>query len=108
MLGELVRILLAYRNDSLDGFGRIAEGRRLHAQCSNQAFAREAGFAEVHVDRRISYRARESLPWETYVNVAPNPTVSTRREYITRAFTPAQFDRLQAHMKPLVGGGTLR
>ena len=48
------------------------------------------------------------MPWETYVNVAPNPTVSTRREYITRAFTPAQFDRFQAHMKPLVEGGTLR
>jgi len=52
VLGELVRILLAYRNDSLDGFGRIAEGRRLHAQCSNQARIR-AEHRHVDCDRAV-------------------------------------------------------
>ena len=71
-------------------------------------WAGEAGFAEV----RLDYRAEIDVPgppvadWAALKRTAPNPLAPTYAEAMRAALTPAECDRLDAHVRSLEGTPT--
>ncbi|MEU7906793.1 methyltransferase domain-containing protein [Actinoplanes sp. NPDC049118] len=71
-------------------------------------WAREAGFTRVSLD----YRAEIDVPgppvmdWAALKRTAPNPLVPTYAEAIEAALTPAERERLDAHVESLAGTPT--
>jgi arsenite methyltransferase len=71
-------------------------------------WAREAGFTGVSLD----YRAEIDVPgppvgdWAALKRTAPNPLVPTYGEAIEAALTPAEAERLDAHVRSLAGTPT--
>lgn len=70
----------------------------------------EAGFEEVHLQLRVEIKHPEPRSWATAVNTSGNPRIPTLAEAMREALTPAEADRVAAHLRPLVeeGRGRLR
>lgn len=71
-------------------------------------WAVQAGFTGV----RLDYRAEIDVPgppitdWPALKRTAPNPLAATYEEAMAAALTPAERDRLDAHVEALVAAGT--
>src|SRR5262249_46464168 len=66
------------------------------------AFAERAGFLPVQLRLEAEIRAPERASWETFRDLAQNPCVPPLREVMDEALTPAERERLTAHLRPLV------
>jgi arsenite methyltransferase len=71
------------------------------------AFAKQAGFAELHIELRIDSEPRKPQRWEIFSQTAYNPRIPTLAEAMAEVLTRAEEERYVAHLKPLVErGGT--
>jgi arsenite methyltransferase len=69
------------------------------------AYARQAGFAEVHLEFRVDAEPRPPQRWEIYSQTAFNPRIPTLAEAMAEVLTPAETEKYVAHLKPLVEQG---
>ena len=68
-------------------------------------FARRAGFREINLDLRIEVKPENlDMEWETWINVAPNPKMSTLEEAMREALSPDERDSFIGYFRPLVKG----
>jgi arsenite methyltransferase len=69
--------------------------------------AEQAGFAEVSLDLRVTFRDRKPrVPWDRFLATAANPLIPTLGEAMDLALTPAEIAEFTAHLRPLVESGT--
>jgi len=73
------------------------------------ALTEEAEFEEVHLTLEANV-APGNPPgilagWDSFVNRAGNPSIPTIGETIAEALTPAEAEKLEAHLRPLVDRG---
>jgi ubiquinone/menaquinone biosynthesis C-methylase UbiE len=73
-------------------------------------FAEQTGFGRIRLQLELSILPKEPESWPTFLKTAPNANVPTMGEAIEQALSPAEQDRLERHLKPLVesGDGTTR
>jgi arsenite methyltransferase len=64
-----------------------------------------AGFFPVELQYRAEVRPVEPRPWETFLHMSGNPKIPTLAEAMDEALTPAERERLAAHLRPLVEEG---
>jgi arsenite methyltransferase len=65
--------------------------------------AEDAGFGEVHVELRVDVAPGTwVVDWERLLTTSPNPNASTAGEALRGALTVEEYDRFEAHMRPLV------
>jgi arsenite methyltransferase len=68
--------------------------------------AKQAGFTEIHVELRVDIEPRlPPLAWDTFVHSSPNPLLPTIAETLAQTLSPAEIERFQAHLRPLVETG---
>jgi arsenite methyltransferase len=74
------------------------------------ALAEQTGFHPINLALEAEIRPSDPVPWETFVNRAGNPRIPTIAQAMDQALTPAERERLTAHLRPLVeeGRGTWR
>lgn len=67
--------------------------------------AEETGFEELHL--RLHCDSEPAVPrlWQQFLNSSGNPRIPTLAEAMEQALTPAEADRLAAHVRPLVEQG---
>ena len=65
----------------------------------------DVGFEEVHLQLRVEIRQAVPIPWARFVNSSGNPRIPTLTEAMADALTPAESDRVVAHLQPLVEQG---
>jgi arsenite methyltransferase len=73
--------------------------------------AEQSGFREIHV--RLSVDIEPRLPavtWDSFTRSAANPLIPTHAEAVAESLTPAEAERFEDHLRPLVetGQGELR
>jgi arsenite methyltransferase len=68
-------------------------------------FAEEAGFFPVELDYYAEMRPAEPRPWEALLHSSGNPRIPTVGEAMDKVLTPAERDRVAAHLRPLVEAG---
>ena len=73
-------------------------------------FAERAGFERAFVRLELETKPPDPRPWETFVQIVPNPKVPSLGEAMEEALGPEERERLTAHLRPLVeqGRGRLR
>jgi hypothetical protein len=59
----------------------------------------------VSLTLEVELQPPEPMPWDAYVNLAPNPKVPALREVIEQVLTPQGQQRYESHMRPLVEAG---
>jgi arsenite methyltransferase len=69
------------------------------------ALAEKVGFFPVRLTLEAEIVPVEPRGWDTFLNQAGNPRIPTIGEAIEQALTPAERDRLEAHLRPLVEEG---
>lgn len=69
------------------------------------AAAEQAGFERVKLTLEVETEPPEPMPWDTYLDTAWNPRIPTLREAMEEALTPAERERYEAHVRPLVEAG---
>lgn len=69
------------------------------------AFAERAGFGERHLEFRVDVAPHPPRRWETFAQMAFNPTIPTLGEAMAEALTPAEAGRFATHLRPLVEAG---
>jgi arsenite methyltransferase len=69
------------------------------------AAAEQAGFERVKLTLEVETEPPEPMPWDTYLDTAWNPRIPTLREAMGEALTPAERERYEAHVRPLVEAG---
>src|SRR5207302_1359652 len=69
------------------------------------ALAETAGFFPVRLELEAEIEPSKPVPWETFANMAGNPKIPTLAEAMEQALTPAESERMTAHLRPLVEGG---
>jgi arsenite methyltransferase len=47
-------------------------------------FAEAAGFTEIHLQLNVAVRYPDPIPWQTFINIAPNPLMPPSRPTIRR------------------------
>lgn len=73
------------------------------------ALAESAGFTEITLDYRAHTGPdREPIAWDTLVRMAPNPLVPSLHEVLDEAFTPAEREVLERHLREQVESGNRR
>jgi SAM-dependent methyltransferase len=72
------------------------------------AHAEAAGFGELHMTLEVTVGSRPwtaGCSWEEFRQVAGNPCVPPIGEVLDDALTPAERERFEAHLRPLVERG---
>ncbi len=67
--------------------------------------AEEAGFAVVHLELRVDVSTPPPVPWETFLRMVGNPKIPSYGEAMDQVLSPAERERLAAHLRPLVVSG---
>ena len=68
--------------------------------------AEEAGFAEVHIRLHVDVGPGSwVVDWERLLTTSPNPNARTAGEAIRGALTPAEAERFEHQLRPLVDAG---
>ena len=68
--------------------------------------AEQAGFAEIHLELRVDVEPRlPPLAWDTFLHSSPNPLLPTIAEALAQTLSPAEIERFQTHLRPLVETG---
>jgi arsenite methyltransferase len=68
--------------------------------------AQRSGFAEVHLELRVDIEPRlPAVTWDSFARSAGNPLIPTHAEAVAETLTPAEAERFQAHLRPLVESG---
>lgn len=67
--------------------------------------AEEAGFFPIELYLDAEIKPAEPRNWEGFLNSSGNPNIPTVAEAIEQALTPAERERLVAHLRPLVEQG---
>jgi arsenite methyltransferase len=72
--------------------------------------AEQAGFERVTLTLETTVQPAEPVPWEAYVDTAPNPNVPAPRAVMERVLSPRERELYEAYMRPEVesGGGSRR
>jgi ubiquinone/menaquinone biosynthesis C-methylase UbiE len=73
--------------------------------------AEDAGFGEVHVELIVDVEPGTwVVDWDRLLNTSPNPNAHTAGEALRGALTHEEYERFEAHLRPLVdtGQGTIR
>lgn len=65
----------------------------------------QAGFEEVYMDLWVEIKHAEPRPWPPFVNSSGNPRIPTLAEVLREALTPAESNRVNAQLRPLVEQG---
>ena len=65
-------------------------------------FAREAGFADLHVELHIDLRPALQITWEGMLDVAVHPWAPTLREILARDFSPQEAQDFERILRPVV------
>lgn len=68
-------------------------------------FAEAAGFTEIHLQLNVAVRSPDPIPWQTFINIAPNPLMPSLAEAMQQALTAADAQRFTTHLRPLVEAG---
>jgi ubiquinone/menaquinone biosynthesis C-methylase UbiE len=69
------------------------------------AFARDAGFRELHLELHVDVAPHTPQRWRTYAGSAANPLALTIEEAMAETLTPTERDRFVTHLRPLVERG---
>jgi ubiquinone/menaquinone biosynthesis C-methylase UbiE len=73
--------------------------------------AEDAGFGEIHVELIVDVEPGTwVVDWDRLLNTSPNPNAHTAGEALRGALTDEEYERFEAHLRPLVdaGRGTIR
>jgi arsenite methyltransferase len=66
-------------------------------------FAEQAAFSEIHLELRADVQPLpESMPWDTFWMMTPNPKAPTVSEAVQQALTPEETEQFIAVLRPLV------
>jgi arsenite methyltransferase len=68
-------------------------------------FAGEAGFFPIELDYYAEIRPAGPQPWGALLHSSGNPKIPTMNEAMEQVFTPAERERVTAHLRPLVEKG---
>ena len=71
------------------------------------ALAEAAGFPIVHLTYRVDVMPADPVPWELWLNVAPNPNVPTVRETLGSVLNSDEFALFEEHARPVLERGGL-
>jgi arsenite methyltransferase len=67
--------------------------------------AEEAGFPRVQLTLEVETQPPEPMPWQAYLDTPWNPRIPSVREAMEQVLTPAERERYEAHLRPLVEAG---
>ncbi len=67
--------------------------------------AEASGFAEIQLTLEVEVKAPEPFPWDAYVRTAWNPNIPTLAEVMADVLTPAEAERYERALRPLVEEG---
>jgi ubiquinone/menaquinone biosynthesis C-methylase UbiE len=67
--------------------------------------AEQAGFFPIELELQAEIRRAEAKAWQVFLHSSGNPKIPTFDEAMRKALTPAERDRVVAHLRPLVEGG---
>jgi arsenite methyltransferase len=65
----------------------------------------ESGFYPISMTLEAELRPLQPRSWESFLHASGNPKIPTLAEAMNEAFTPAERERLVAHLRPLVERG---
>jgi len=72
------------------------------------ALAEAAGFREIHLELRQQIAShRAPMGWEAFLSSSGNPLAPTNGEMIAAALSPAERERFEQHLRPLVEAGDM-
>ena len=69
-------------------------------------FAREAGFASIHLEMHMDLQPTLAITWEAYLDVARHPWAPTLREILTRDFSAEERQFFERTLRPAMESGT--
>jgi arsenite methyltransferase len=69
-------------------------------------FAREAGFASIHLEMHVDLQPSLAITWEAYLDVARHPWAPTLREILTRDFSAEERQLFEQTLRPTMESGT--
>jgi len=64
-----------------------------------------AGFTEIHLELHIDLRKGAAVPWNTFIDIAPRPGVSTLREVFAARLNETERQQVEQSLRPLVERG---
>ena len=65
-----------------------------------------AGFTEIHLELRVDIEPQlPPLGWDGFAHSSGNPLIPTLTEALAQTLSPAEAERFQAHLRPLVEAG---
>jgi ubiquinone/menaquinone biosynthesis C-methylase UbiE len=68
--------------------------------------AEQAGFTEIHLELRVDIEPwLPPVSWNTFAHSSGNPLIPTIAEAFAQTLSPAETERFQAHLRPLVEAG---
>jgi arsenite methyltransferase len=67
--------------------------------------AEAAGFPRVELTLEVEIQPPEPTPWDVFVNVVGNPKIPSLGEAMEQVLSPAERNRLESHLRPLVENG---
>jgi arsenite methyltransferase len=65
----------------------------------------KAGFNDIHLELHIDIRNAPAMPWDTYIDTAPNPGIPTLREILQAQFSDAERNEFEQATRPHVESG---
>jgi hypothetical protein len=69
------------------------------------AAAEAVGFAEIHLDFEADIKPRAPWRWERFLSFTGRPGARSIGGSMRHALSAQEFDRLAAHLRPLVESG---
>lgn len=64
--------------------------------------AEQAGFSEIYLELQIEIKPQESADWSAFLHAAWNPKIPSLAEAMEQTLTPAEAERFERHLRPLV------
>jgi ubiquinone/menaquinone biosynthesis C-methylase UbiE len=71
-------------------------------------FFQSAGFVDIHLEFHIDVMRQASIPWDTYIDIAPRPGSPTLREVFAANLSRQEQRQLEQVLRPLVEAGLHR
>ena len=70
-------------------------------------FARDAGFADIHVELHIDARPILTTSWDIFLRTSPHPWSPTGDEILARQFSAEERARFERILRPMIESGRL-
>jgi ubiquinone/menaquinone biosynthesis C-methylase UbiE len=68
--------------------------------------AEQSGFREIHLELRVDIEPRlPAVTWDSFIRSAANPLIPTHAQAVAESLTPAEAERFEGHLRPLVETG---